>query len=33
LAKLGDDWRGARPQNDDLTFVVLKQIKAGLENI
>ncbi|MBK9706115.1 MAG: SpoIIE family protein phosphatase [Acidobacteria bacterium] len=24
LAKLGDDWGGARPQDDDVTFVVLK---------
>ncbi len=24
LAKLGDDWGGARPQDDDITFVVLK---------
>lgn len=24
LAKLGDDWGGARPQDDDLTVVVLK---------
>ncbi len=26
LAKLGDDWGGARPQDDDVTFVVLKMI-------
>jgi hypothetical protein len=24
LAKLGDDWGGARPQDDDVTLVVLK---------
>lgn len=24
LAKLGDDWGSARPQDDDVTFVVLK---------
>ena len=24
LAKLGDDWGGARPQDDDVTFVVVK---------
>ncbi|MBL8186483.1 MAG: SpoIIE family protein phosphatase [Acidobacteria bacterium] len=24
LAKIGDDWGGARPQDDDVTFVVLK---------
>jgi serine phosphatase RsbU (regulator of sigma subunit) len=24
MAKLGDDWGGARPQDDDVTFVVLK---------
>ncbi|HQR31676.1 MAG TPA: SpoIIE family protein phosphatase [Blastocatellia bacterium] len=24
LAKLGDDWGGSRPQDDDVTFVVLK---------
>jgi serine phosphatase RsbU (regulator of sigma subunit) len=24
LAKLGDDWGGARPQDDEVTFVVLK---------
>ena len=24
LAKLGDEWGGARPQDDDVTFVVLK---------
>ncbi len=26
LAKLGDDWGGARPQDDDVTFVVLKRL-------
>ena len=24
LAKLGDDWGGSRPQDDDVTFVVFK---------
>ena len=26
LAKLGDQWGGARPQDDDVTFVVLKRL-------
>ncbi len=29
LAKLGDDWGGARPQDDDVTFVVLKYVECG----
>ncbi len=29
LAKLGDDWGGARPQDDDVTFVVLKLVECG----
>lgn len=24
MTKLGDDWGGTRPQDDDVTFVVLK---------
>ncbi len=29
LATLGDDWGGARPQDDDVTFVVLKHVECG----